>query len=300
MRRPIARHLPSVIACAVLCGASCGIDDRSLIAGFPVGAAATSGGNGEDDGGAGTDEASAGAGGDESRAVGGAPVGGEGPGVAGDPGQGGDLLSGSSGQGGGGPSGSAGMAGSGGAGGSGGIADDGPCGDLDRNGVQDCEETLVQNARFDQSVDEWTAELNMLQSWSNTDARGLASSGSLKLRNERSSTSAGYTLAGAGQCLFAWTAETYELGARAFIDPESGDGRAVINLLIYGNDGCTGTLLGSVTPAFLAEKGAWQVMHSAIKMPAGTRSVYLRLAVEKPLSEPPVEALFDDVLFRKK
>jgi hypothetical protein len=55
--------------------------------------------------------------------------------------------------------------------------DAGACGDLDQNGVQDCDETVARNPRFDASAEDWLADPGVTQVWQAEDARGKAGSG---------------------------------------------------------------------------------------------------------------------------
>lgn len=294
----------------------CSVEERTLEFGFAVGSKSHSeaGSSGGDE-----SEASGGDGG-SSGAVGpgnggdpAAPVGGRPPASGGAPADGGDgvgatggsSMAGGAGGNGGAASGSAGSGGSpnGGAGGSsgtGGNPDVGTCGDIDLNGVEDCDETLVANASFGQAVAEWTAEANINQAWSASDARGKPSSGSIIITNAKPGQGDGWGVAGTGQCLPAAGGEVYEIGARAQIPAGQAQGRATIMLAIFGNDDCQGTFLKSATPALLAATGDWQVLRGSAKMPPATRSFYVRLAAEKPNAQPSLEVRFDDVLVRQK
>jgi hypothetical protein len=188
---------------------------------------------------------------------------------------------------------------SGGFAGSGGMVDDGPCGDIDQNGVQDCQETLVTNATFDANADAWVADFGVNKLWQATDARGKVS-GSVSLTFATSNGGAGWVLAAIGQCLPAWSEQEFEVGGRSFIPAAQSGGRAEISLATFGEDGCQGSFLQSVVPALSAQAGSWQPLHGSAKMPAGTRSVLVRLAAAKPGSQASLEAQFDDILFRKK
>lgn len=293
----------------------CSVEERTLEFGFAVGSKSHSeaGSSGGDESEAsGGDGGSLGAMGPGDGGEPAAPVGGRPPSSGGAPADGGEgvgATGGSSMAGGGGnggaASGSGGSGGSpnGGAGGSsgtGGSPDAGTCGDIDLNGVEDCDETLVANASFGQAVAEWTAEANIDQAWSASDARGKPGSGSIIVTNAKPGQGEGWGVAGTGQCLPAAGGEVYEIGARAQIPTGQAQGRATIMLAIFGNDDCQGTFLKSVTPALLAATGDWQVLRGSAKMPPATRSFYVRLAAEKPNAQPSLEVRFDDVLVRQK
>jgi len=306
----------------------CPTDERGLVFGFSasnVGSSTSSGASGAGDGadgGAASDMSTAG----EASTPGGQPgVGGAGArggepavsgagseqagsstvgatsagGTAGTLGQAGSA--GSSGSGGNAASaGSAGSGGSAGSAGSGNQVDSGPCGDLDQNGVQDCDETVAANPRFDANAQGWLADPGVVQSWQSDDARGKAGSGSLQLTYTTGGASSGWALAAAGQCLAAWGGKAYEVGARAKVPAGQTEGHAELSVAIFGNDDCKGSLLTGKTVAFTAQSGSWQVLSGAVTMPAGTRSVLMRLAAAKPGPQPSLEVHFDDVLFREK
>jgi hypothetical protein len=177
----------------------------------------------------------------------------------------------------------------------------GPCGDLNRNLVDDCEETLVKNSRFETAALDWEPEGALQQAWVATNAKPGAASGSLSLRNTTFMAGSPVTAAmGSRQCLVAWGGDTYELAAQVFIKPGQGSGAAAIDLVFYGNDGCAGTVLGGKTAASVELVDAWRTARGQVQLPAGTRSVGVRLTVGKPLAQASFEALFDDVLVTKK
>lgn len=197
--------------------------------------------------------------------------------------------------------GSGGAVGSGGSAGSGGTSIDvGPCGDLDQNGVQDCEETLTQNSRFDTTAQSWLADPSVTSTWRAEDARGSSGSGSLGINFATSGGDSTWGLAAASQCQPAWSDDFFVVGARLMIPQGQAGGRAQLELAFFDNDNCKGTVLSSKTAAFSAEQGVWQALSKTVQIPAGTRSVMLRLAAAKPGTQASLEVRFDDVLFRKK
>jgi hypothetical protein len=193
-----------------------------------------------------------------------------------------------------------GTSGSAGSAGTGGKPDDGPCGDIDQNGVQDCQETVAKNPTFDADANSWDAELNLTEVWKSDDARGTHGSGSLSVTFTTGTASPSWASSAASQCLPAWGETEFELGARAYIPAGQAGGNAQISLAIFGNDDCAGSFMGTTTPALSAEVGSWQVLHSSVKLPAGARSVLVRLITSKPGSQASLQVSFDDVLFREK
>lgn len=301
-------RLAALGAVAVL--ANCGADERALS--FELGTsmgsatAAPSGGKGNAGAsgrggkpsstpGESGDNAGGAAGGAETTTAAGGPT--TAAGSGGTAGNGGNGTSGSADSGGTAGSDSAGQPAAGAAG----APFDGPCGDLNRNLVDDCSETLVQNSRFDSAVTGWAAEGSLEQTWVSTNAQPGMPSGSLSLRNTTFIAGSMVTSGmGSRQCLVAWGDDTYEFAARVFIKPGQGSGAAAIDLVFYGSDGCDGTVLGGKTAASVATADAWQTARGLVKLPAGTRSAWVRLVVGKPLAQSSFEALFDDVLVTKK
>lgn len=304
------RRLALLFALASWSFVGCNADERSLSyelaaasrsgSGGLTGAAASApnaGGTGGDGGDGGRTEAGGGSSGDANMAgVGTDPEGGS-TSIAGSAG----ALAGSSQMAGNDAGGSGGATAGSGAGGAAGEPFTSPCGDLNQNRVDDCEETLVQNSRFDTAASDWTPTGLLQQRWEANDARGAASSGSLFISNTNLIAGVtGNTTLGTGQCLAAWGGQSFEVGARAFIEDGQGAGRAEINLLIFGQDDCGGTVLDGRTPAATETVGSWQVMTGTVKIPPASRSMAVRLVATKPLAQPSFEVLFDDVLVREK
>jgi hypothetical protein len=295
---------------ALLAAQSCGVDDRSLS--FQVSALGSAPSHGDDAGApAAAGDGATPQGGQGNVANGGAPtanagsdsetpggsdgnaIGGAGSDVGGAPGAGTGNTAGTDAN-----------AGSINNGGSGGNPDvepgNFPCGNLNRNDVDDCAETLVANSRFDASGSSWDNEGTLLQTWKAEDARGGAGSGSLSLINTNVVPGAiGKTGLASHQCLLAWTGDEFELGARVRIAAGQGSGEAGVNLIFFGGDGCEGDVLGGKDVAFTSETGKWVVVRNKLEIPAGTRSARVRLMIAKPFEQASFEAQFDDVLVVK-
>jgi hypothetical protein len=195
--------------------------------------------------------------------------------------------------------GSAGNVAAGGNGGANVMPDVGPCGDADHDGVQDCKETLAQNATFDSDIKGWSPDYNVVQTWISDDAWQQPSSGSLSLKFTTAGGGQGWTAAAVSQCLVGWADQEFELGAHVFI-VDGQDGTAQISLAMFGNDDSAGSYLGATAPAVAAATGSWQPLNTSVKLASGTRSVLVRLAAAKPGSQASFEVHFDDVLLRHK
>ena len=186
-------------------------------------------------------------------------------------------------------------------GGTGGEPFVGPCGDLNGNLIDDCQETLVQNSRFDSDARGWLVDPKVQQVWSTTNATGAAGSGSVSLINTNVVPGlSGTTTGGSRQCLAGFGKEVFEFAARVFLKEGQGQGRAAISVATYGHDNCQGTFLETFTVGPAVTLGSWQVIQGDVKMPAAARSFWVRLVVSKPLAEPSFEALMDDVLVAKR
>lgn len=199
-----------------------------------------------------------------------------------------------SGQAGGGVSGNAGEGGSGTDWGAGG------CGDLDHNQVQDCDETLVENARFDSSDADWHADTLMAQAWDSRNARPGHASGSVAIVNASVAEAEGSVVGGSGQCLPAEGDLKYLVAARAFVPGGQGQGTASVAVWFYGADGCADYLLSSLGPPAVSATDTWVELSGVVKAPPATRSMRVALMASKPFKQTRLQVLFDDVLVREQ
>jgi hypothetical protein len=205
-----------------------------------------------------------------------------------------------------GDSGSAGSLGSGGSAGSGSSTGSGGGGAAGCSSAEvvddDCGPNLVQNPRFDESVNGWLPEGALHQQWDPRDAAGEAGSGALSIINANAvaSNGPGLTMIGSGQCLTVEGRSDYAVGVRLFIPGRQGEGHAGVNVWAFANPDCTGTFLGASTPVFASAVDTWQVASSEIETSPATRSLFVRLVAIKPFSLAAFEVLFDDVALRSR
>jgi hypothetical protein len=276
---------------------SCGVDERPLV--FKIGTTAFSSGSAAGDAPTGeppagsTAEPSGGAGAPEGGALGeggaltsGMPTGGSG----------GSQQGGSSPNGGSGSENTAGSSNpaSGGAGGA--EGDPWPCGDMNDNHIDDCEETRLTNARFDSAITAWEAEPLLEQKWAPTNALGGNASGALSASNQKVVADGGGNIALASrQCISAWMGQSFDVGAKAFIKAGQGSGKAMLNLAIYAGDHCDGDFIEAQTIGTAYQVDAWQNIEGHVTMPPAARSMYVRLMSVKPMTQASFEVLFDDV-----
>jgi hypothetical protein len=183
--------------------------------------------------------------------------------------------------------------------GHGGVPAIGACGDLDKNGVDDCSETLIQNSRFDMDDSYWAAEALALSSWDAQNANAGTGSGSLLIANQAPvDPAAGSFMTGAHQCLQINGNAGYVVAVRVMIPGGQGTGAAGVNLQIFGADNCAGTFLTAETVDTSEEVDTWSVVKGEVQMPSAARSVWVRLVVSKPFAQATLRALFDDILVR--
>ena len=183
--------------------------------------------------------------------------------------------------------------------GAGGAPFDSPCGDIDNDSVDDCTETLVLNSHFDTDAAQWVAAANAVQAWDARDARSKSGSGSLMVTNQAPTMQVDASvIAGTEQCIAVTEAVKYEFAAHVMIPDGQGAGEAGLNLYAFAGDACSGVFLTGLTPGMTKQTGSWVVVEGQLAMPAGARSVVVRLVASKPFKQDKLSALFDDVLVR--
>jgi hypothetical protein len=237
-----------------------------------------------------------------SVASGGASAGG-GPGGAGATAGGGSLAGAP------GSAGSGESTGTGGAAGPGGAGDGAAagCPDLDRDGIPDCEQTLLANPSFDSSTSGWTAGPGSGASWTSLDGVGNPASGALVVTNRdtnpRDATN-GAISAGAFQCIPVTTGVDYTVSVQVYLPAGQGAGWAGFVLDDYFSPDCSGSpvtlpFLSAQVTAGVVGQVRWQaVSGTTTQTPLGVRSRAVRLVVVKPTAQISLEARFDNVLVR--
>lgn len=176
-----------------------------------------------------------------------------------------------------------------------------PCGDLNLDRVDDCTQTLVQNSRFDTSAEQWSAEDSMSQGWDPSNASGKPGSGSLKLSNTSPvNDAAGPVMVGSRQCIRVAAATSYDFALRVMLLGNVNPGEAGINVWFFDDDSCQGNFIAAASPVHGGSVRTWSALSDKVFSPAGAHSMYVRLVVSKPFSEPPLGALVDDILVAKR
>lgn len=177
------------------------------------------------------------------------------------------------------------------------------CPDLDGNGILDCKESLVTNPDFKSGFEGWTPEVGMLEGFSPNDGDGNPASGSMIVTNgSRSEAAVGSTMGGSGTCVPVTGLTSYGLYLQTFFPSGAiGSAFAGVALRFFASEDCSGPLAGTFMPPLAApDPSGWRVLQSTAQTPGGTRSMLLRLVILKPFDQPPLQALFDNVLLRQR
>jgi hypothetical protein len=177
----------------------------------------------------------------------------------------------------------------------------GGCGDLDRDAVQDCKETLLSNARFNSDESGWQPEPSIGAMWDPRNARAGQSSGALAVTNGLVYQGEGMTLGGSRQCQPVVGGKRYAVAGRAFVPEGQGEVKAGISITFYGIDDCADYFLSAAPPIImLSGPEAWGLIQGTVQAPLAAHSAYIRLVTIKPFKQAPTKALFDDVLVREE
>jgi hypothetical protein len=175
-----------------------------------------------------------------------------------------------------------------------------PCGDLNRDLIDDCSQTLVQNSRFDAKVSGWDSEPSTSQLWDSSNASGMPGSGSVKVSNTAAMVPAVGTIsAGSRQCIAVTPSTIYDFAARVMLLVGEANGQAGVNAWLFDDDACRGNLVTGNTPIAGGVVGSWTVLTGKLWVPGGVHSMYVRLVAVKPFAQPALSVLIDDVLVAK-
>lgn len=167
------------------------------------------------------------------------------------------------------------------------------CPDLDRNSVDDCDETLVSNAGFEANAEDWDAQAPVEFAWQGAGSTG-GESGSVGV--VLSTASDKRTMAGVSQCVEVDAGVRYMVYAQTLIRME--ESSAALSLLFHDTSDCSGAHIDKASSTMLSASEHWGVLHMAEMAPLGTQSMSLRLAAVKEPEVESVEVRFDNVLVR--
>jgi hypothetical protein len=180
-------------------------------------------------------------------------------------------------------------------GGQGGSVFNGPCGDLNHDLIDDCSQTLVQNSRFDTTISSWDAEPSLTATWNASNASNKPGSGSLSLVHNGPSG----TMIGARQCIPVSADTTYDIAARVMLASGEPGGTGAVNVYLFDDAACQGNIVTGKTPIEGGEAGKWLELLGSLWVPGSAHSMYVRLVANKPINQPSLTVLIDDVLVAK-
>jgi hypothetical protein len=176
-----------------------------------------------------------------------------------------------------------------------------PCGDLNQDLVDDCQQTLVLNSRFDSAVSDWDLEPSTTRVWDASNASGKAGSGSLQVSNVLPIEQAvGVVVAGSRQCVPVTPTTNYDFAANVTIAPGQAGGRAGLNVWLFDDAACAGNLVTGSMPLSGGEPGKWTALKGQLWIPGGVHSMYVRLVAIKPFTQASLSVFIDDVLVAKR
>lgn len=171
------------------------------------------------------------------------------------------------------------------------------CPDLDKNGVQDSDETALANFGFDEDERDWQIDSSVTLQWDERDACGDVGSGSLSLRNETESGSPANSFVGVTQCLDTAAGQQFVASAQVWIPGNQGTGSAGLALHFFDSEDCNGLPIEQRNGLSAVVK-QWAAVHVRIAAPSDSRSAKVRVGAVKAFNAEPFEAFVDNVLVR--
>ena len=167
----------------------------------------------------------------------------------------------------------------------------GECPDLDRNGIRDCEETLVKNSTFERDDSEWQLESPQVSSWDEHGSGDRA--GSLLISNADT-----LKLSTATQCVRIQADERYLMSAETSVEAPADSGFSQLHARFYDTKDCSGNTSGFGVSGQVGVARAWTTLSGLVTAPSGSQSLLIRLVVARRSPEDAVFARFDNVLLR--
>jgi len=195
--------------------------------------------------------------------------------------------------------GTAGTTGTGGAGGAAGTPPTSECpeDDVDANGVPDCEENLLKNGDFKNDTSSWQPEPDTSVGWQASNASAGSRTGSSNVTSNTSSNSSAYSMAGMGQCIPVSADTEYAVFAHSFVPSGQPPGcYAGLSLFVFSEPDCVGTMVKNPSPLISGNVDQWFALATPIVMPAGAKSMLVRLVAVKRFNQPALTVRFDNVL----
>ncbi len=177
--------------------------------------------------------------------------------------------------------------------------DAGPCVHTDIKGLPDCSDTLAVNADFNRTISGWDSAQGGVIRWVDFDSQMAKSSGSLAVKNGLLGDLDGTISVAAVQCLDADGESLYQYGANMFIRKGQPYGLGIIIVYFYTQPGCQGSVSSATTVAGTDATNEWMLAVGNLTTPENTKSMSVRLNVQKAYRVDPMEILFDAVRVTK-
>jgi hypothetical protein len=155
-------------------------------------------------------------------------------------------------------------------------------------GAQD----FIVNGGFAGGLAGWTLTGEGAATPSSDDIDDDPGSGSVLLRNEEASADS--RTHPISQCITIEAAGEYTIGGSARVDPMQVPGRAVVGVVYYTGPACNGGIAGAAG-RFIPRAAAWTPIDLVLRIDDVPRTLWLRVAVEKPGASGTLEVQVDDV-----
>lgn len=142
---------------------------------------------------------------------------------------------------------------------------------------------LLVNPWFDDAdqLDGWLVNAGRVADWDPLDEDGLSSSGSARLTHDIDGNNG--VLAILRQCVLVQPYQAYYFGASMLMpsgqDPEAGRGRVVVRT--YASTDCLGESSLEFSPPLDPVLGEWQFTEGLVSTAPDTRSMRVRLSIQK-------------------
>jgi hypothetical protein len=146
----------------------------------------------------------------------------------------------------------------------------------------------------------WDPEPKVTVEWDTPDADGLDWSGSIAVRNEHVEDLPGLTATGARQCAPATPGAIYNLCAKVAIGVTEGSGSGHMSVVFFASPDCAPPALakGGFTTKSGARIDQWDEDRGQTTAPDEAHSIAVRLVATKPLEDPPLKVVFDEISVR--
>lgn len=156
----------------------------------------------------------------------------------------------------------------------------------------------MQNPGFDVNTDHWTADPNTVVTRSASDGAGNGQSGALDVAVTGADPGIVLKVA-ASQCVPVTAGATYDVGVQIRVVGLNAS-QGGLNLWYYPTPSCSGSASGSVSLPLSATLSSWVTVSDAATIPSGVQSALVRLVALKPYARLAAEAMFDNVIVKRR